>query len=171
MARYLGVSRTMLSMVEIGQRDLPIDALKKLNVLAMTQDTQNRQTEPSPRDTASAAELAIMRREIKKILRCKKALASRLQMQLKKLCETYNAQIALAKGLQRLQRAALKSDRNGAHELAHERHFKLLPSEVKACNPLKHSLLRIQLQALKVEISLLEKLLATSVSKGFSIDE
>jgi transcriptional regulator with XRE-family HTH domain len=171
LAALLGISRSMLAMIETGKRCFSIEALQKINTLGMSYE-KNAAVKSSIRNTTPPVkQLAAMRREIKKQLSDTRRKALRLQDKLDAIAATYNAGLLQVAGIQKILAGPAKKQKSIYNQGLLNIQLFETNNRINDCNPIQQAMLQIKLQALQLEATLLEQLLQTPASKTFSIKE
>ncbi len=166
LADYLGVSRSTLAMIENGKRDLPIEALKKINILASTYEKNTSKRSAAADVALPAKELAAFRREVKQQLDITNRKAALMEEKVLEMENAFQVQLlqcaAINKILANVEKS--KNHKQGNHMLLHQQ-LQETNNRFKKFHPVQQALLKIKLQSLKLEVSLLQQLLKTSPDK------
>ena len=172
LAIYLGVSRSTLAMVETGKRDLPMDAFKRFNTLAMAYEPiQTGKLAFSGETNISTKEKLAIRKFLKKRLQTLTIKASYLQHKLNHLIAAYSNANMQAAGIRKLQAVASKKAEPAARRQSlaislHQTNYNILTA-----HPQQQFLLQAKLLAVKFESALLLQQLQTAGGKRFAATE
>ena len=168
LAIYLGVSRSLLALVETGRRDLPMYAFKRFNTLAMAYEPilKGKVAVSSETNISSKEKLAI-RKSLKKRLQALTKKASHLQHKLNWLIDAYENANTQAAGIKKLQTVASKKTEPADRKQSLAISLQEANSRMLTSHPQQQFLLEAKLLAIKFESALLSQQLQTAGGKGF----
>ena len=172
LAIYLGVSKSLVAMAETGKRDLPMDAFKRFNTLAMAYEPiQTEKLVLSSETNISSKEKLAIRKFLKKRLQALTIKASHLQHKLNCLIAVYSNANTQAAGIRKLQAVASKktepADRKQSLAMTlQETNYRMLTS-----HPQQQFLLEAKLLAIKFESALLLQQIQTAGGNGLVSSE
>ncbi len=167
MADYLGVSKSLVSLVELRLRTLPTAALLRLRTLDASYQKNARESAEAMLDNA-AKERAALRSQLKQALEDAKLKAERLEREVAREEDLFKAHQLEAAAIKQLLKVRTREPQPGRQMLLDIR-LNENENKLSAYNPITHALLVIELKSVKQKIIFLEKIHKMPVTKAFQL--